>query len=68
MPINTNACAVTRDDPLGQLRAVWEVLQMAREDCISEDGNGPNDAQWEEVCTAMAWIAEDLGVAPEDID
>ncbi|ETW10893.1 hypothetical protein ATO8_19889 [Roseivivax marinus] len=57
---------VTRNDTAGQLRAIWEVLAMAREDCISEDGNGPNDEIWQEVCDAMAWIAEDLGVSDDE--
>ena len=53
---------VVYNDTQSWLGAIWHVLHMAREDCISEDKNGPNDRAWEEVCTAMAWVAEDLGV------
>ena len=37
---------------------IWEALHMAREDCISPDNNGPNDAHWDDICTAMAWIQD----------
>jgi len=38
------------------LDTVWDALQGFREDCISTD-----DEQWDEICTAMAWITEELG-------
>jgi hypothetical protein len=38
------------------LETVWDALQGFREDCISTD-----DEQWDEICTAMAWITEELG-------
>lgn len=59
---------ITRNDTAAQLRAIWEVLSMAREDCIPEDGNGPYDEQWQEVCEAMAWISEDLGIEADEMD
>ena len=59
---------VTRSNTRAQLDAIWEVLAMAREDCISEDENGPHDEQWQEVCDAMAWIAEDLDVDMSEED
>lgn len=56
----------TRSDTRGQLEAVWDVLAMAREDCIPEDSGGPHDDQWDEVCDAMLWIAKDLGIDMTD--
>ena len=38
------------------LDTVWIALHGFREDCISTD-----DEQWDEICTAMAWIEEELG-------
>lgn len=52
---------VTHNDPATWLAAIWDVLHMAREDCISE-GTASHDRQWDEVCTAMAWVQESLGL------
>jgi len=49
-------------DQRANLAIIWEALQMAREDCISEDDNGPNDAHWDDVCLAMAQLGEGLGI------
>jgi hypothetical protein len=49
-------------DQRANLATVWAVLEMAREDCISEDENGPNDEQWQDVCSAMAQLGEGLGI------
>lgn len=57
---------VVSNDPQTWIEAVWSILDMAREDCISEDGNGPNDLAWDDVCTAMAWISEALNVETND--
>jgi len=38
------------------LEVIWEALHAFREDCISE-----GDQQWDDICTAMAWITEALG-------
>ena len=34
-----------RNELIKSLSSVWDVLYMAREDCISE-GNASNDEQW----------------------
>jgi len=60
----TSVCA---NDPRSWINAIWHVLHMARENCISEDANGPNDQTWEEVCTAMAWVSEELELAQEPL-
>ena len=46
------------------LQTVWDALHGYREDCIPE-GQETYDDEWSDICTAMAWIAEDLGV--EDV-
>lgn len=51
----------TLTDQAANIAAVWEVLQMAREDCIGE-GDPDNDAAWDAVCTAMAQLTEALGL------
>ena len=33
---------------------LWEVLGEYRERCIPE-----NDKKWDDICTVMAWLAED---------
>ena len=48
------------------LSSVWEVLHMAREDCISE-GIESNDEQWNEVTYAMAKIHEALNIKQEEV-
>ena len=40
-----------RNELVKSLSSVWEVLHMAREDCISE-GIESNDEQWNEVTHA----------------
>ena len=44
-------------DPHSWLETVWEALHGFREDCISE-GDQDHDEQWDDICTAMAWITE----------
>ena len=40
-------------DPQTWIETVWDALHGFREDCISTD-----DEQWDDICTAMAWITE----------
>jgi hypothetical protein len=42
------------------LEVIWAALQAYRADLIPE-GDEHYDEIWSDVCTAMAWIAEDLG-------
>ena len=44
-----------------QLDIVWDALQAYREDLIQE-GDEQHDAIWDEVCTAMSVIEENLKV------
>jgi len=41
------------------LETVWNALEGYRENCIPES-NTDYDAEWGDICTAMAWIKEDL--------
>jgi hypothetical protein len=48
------------------LDTIWEALEGYRENCIPE-GQAEYDDQWSDICTAMAWIQEDLN-QQEEID
>jgi hypothetical protein len=41
------------------LETIWNALEGYRENCIPE-GNFDYDAEWSDICTAMAWVQEDL--------
>jgi hypothetical protein len=45
-----------------QLEIIWDALHAYREDSVSE-GDEMHDAIWDEVCTAMAVIEENLKVS-----
>jgi hypothetical protein len=45
---------------------VWNALEGYREDCIPE-GDDLYDEQWNDICTAMAWIAEELEISNEEM-
>lgn len=53
-------------DPVSWLDTIWEALDCHRENNIPE-GDPAHDAQWDDICTAMAWISEEVG-APEKVD
>jgi hypothetical protein len=50
---------LTRFDTPALLEVIWEALEGYRENCISE-GEPSNDKQWDDICTAMSWLTEDL--------
>jgi hypothetical protein len=50
---------LTRDDYASHLETIWDALAGYRENCIPE-GSTEYDDEWNEICTAMAWIAEDV--------
>jgi len=41
------------------LNIIWNALEGYRETCIPE-GQAEYDEEWNEICTQMAWIAEEL--------
>ena len=52
---------LTRDNQESHLATIWEAL-VALEDAVAT----PEPfAQWDDICTAMAWIREDLGLCSE---
>lgn len=60
---------ITRHDTKAQLELIWQALEYYRENGISETTEGndtpseqaiANDAEWNDLCDAMAWIEEDL--------
>ena len=55
-----------RNELIKSLSSVWDVLYMAREDCISE-GNASNDEQWCEVRYAMDKIHKALNIKHNEI-
>jgi len=55
---------MNRHDTKAQLEVVWEALEAYRSDLIPE-GDSHYDEIWNDICTAMAWIQEDLGVEDE---
>lgn len=48
-------------DEKSWMETIWDALQSHRENCIPE-GVPEYDDQWSDICTAMAWIEESLGV------
>jgi hypothetical protein len=54
------------NDPASWLNTIWQALECHRENSIPE-GDAQYDKQWGDICTAMAWISEELGVDNEAI-
>lgn len=46
-------------DPETWLDTIWDALAHYREHCIPE-AQPEHDAEWDEICTAMAWITEEI--------
>lgn len=57
-------CNATSTNPESWLNIVWDALHDYRENSIPE-GYDDYDEQWEELCSAMAWIREELGLPSE---
>lgn len=56
---------LTRNDKGQWLETIWDALGSHRENCIPE-GEPSYDAQWDDICTAMAWLTESLGLELDD--
>ena len=52
---------LTCADKVSWLETIWEALAGFREDCIPET-DPTYDRQWDDICTAMAWITEEIGL------
>jgi hypothetical protein len=57
--MNTKLSNLRANDRQSMLDTIWSALHCYREDCIPE-GRLEYDDDWSDVCTAMAWIEEDL--------
>jgi len=55
---------MNRHDSKAHLETLWDALEAYRADLIPE-GDSQYDEIWSDICTAMAWIQEDLGVEEE---
>ena len=53
-------------DPESWLACLWDALEHYRGDCLPE-GEQRHDHQWDEICTAMAWIRERFDL-PGEVD
>ncbi len=56
---------VTSNNPQSWLETIWDALHMARENCIPES-DPDYDNQWNDICEAMAWLTESLGLELND--
>ena len=46
------------------VETIWDALFKYRDNCIPEtDAN--YDAEWSDICTAMAWLQEELEVTDD---
>ena len=50
---------LTRGDTDSWFETIWDALHGYREDCIPE-GDEAYDDQWSDICTAMAWLREEV--------
>jgi hypothetical protein len=49
---------LTRADKGSWLETIWDALHGYRENCIPEGEE--YDPIWDDICTAMAWIEEEM--------
>jgi hypothetical protein len=63
-----NSLPVTRNNLDSQFEAIWRALEGYRENCIPEGQEPQYDEEWNDICTAMAWICEELNNAGCTID
>jgi hypothetical protein len=52
-------------DPETWLEIIWNALQSHRENSIPEGLDVAYDEEWGDICTAMAWVREALGLPYE---
>lgn len=58
---------VKRNSNASMLSVIWNALHSHRENCIPE-GVKEYDEEWDEICTAMGWIHEMLGVDYDELE
>lgn len=54
---------LTRSDRAAWLETIWDALHCHRENVLDEYRDSTEaDAEWDDICTAMAWITEEMGM------
>lgn len=53
-------------DKYSWLETVWKALECYRENSIPE-GEPAYDEEWDNICSAMAWIREELDL-PDEVE
>jgi len=61
MTLGIDTVELTYSDRASWIETIWEALHEFRDVNIPE-GPPHHDEQWDDICTAMAWITEELGV------
>jgi len=56
---------LTANNKASWLSTVWASLEEWQD--VYEGGRVDHEERWDDICTAMAWIAEELGVEQEEI-
>lgn len=56
--------AITREDPEAWLDRIWGIIHFYADEglAIQHDSTDPHEvtAEWDDICTMMAWLREDL--------
>ena len=52
---------LTHSDRASWLETIWDALHCHRENSIPE-GDKMFDREWDDICTAMAWVTEEMGM------
>lgn len=46
------------------MKTIWDALEQYRENCIPDH---VYDDEWDEICFAVQWVAEEVGIDPDDL-
>lgn len=59
----TQTLTLTHSNRASWLETIWDALHSHRENTLSEFLDCPKaDSEWDNICTAMAWITEQMGM------
>jgi hypothetical protein len=53
---------ITRGNPRSWMKLLWYALHSYHEELDVPD------QEWDDICTVMAWLAEDLGIEEDNLD
>lgn len=56
------------NDKASWLAVIWDALEGYREEAIPEGVEPEYDEEWDNICTAMAWVAEELELEIEEVE